>query len=217
MDGAGHESRGLAGPSVPDAERRLPPGVWPLRAPPRVSAIRRELDEGGSSPTPQSTPFRCPLAALKHRSTAAAAGRCAAPEPRRAPHARSTGVQPPMPASAPMGGSRAAHHPPIGSPIMPIGLHHGPRVRFADRSARGQPAIASSPARAGRRRDPRHPPRHPRSVPAPPAAARTHRRAYERPVSDLGVGSQIGILELKIGLGAWSESVHQHGIGHRKI
>ena len=34
-------------------------------------------------------------------------------------------------------------------------------AHVADRPARGQPAIASSPARAGRRRDPRHPTRPP--------------------------------------------------------
>ena len=68
---------------------------------------------------------------------------------------------------------RAAYHPlPIGAPGPPrTGLHHGPRPP-AVRPARGQPAIASSPARADRLRDPRHPPpATPLSSRPPPARA----------------------------------------------
>ena len=108
----------------------------------------------------------------------------------------------------------AALEPPITRPSAlrsgPIGLHHGP---FADRPARGQPAIASSPACADRLRDPGTHPGHPRSVPAPPAVARTHERAYDRRVSDFSSGLDFGIENWTRASLPWSGTPGYRGIG----
>ena len=63
--------------------------------------------------------------------------------------------------------ARAAITSPSGAPISPQRpATKSGAAQVADRSARGQPAIASSPARADRLGDPRHPP------PPPPVSSR---------------------------------------------
>ena len=101
-------------------------------------------------------------------------------------------------AHAPLGGSRAAHHPPIGAPISPDWpATRSAAAHVADRSARGQPAIASSPAQG----PPAPAPATPRQFPAGDLNARTLCRACACRVSS----SWIWIFELKIGLEpSWS-------------
>ena len=136
-------------PSSP-AGPRSPPDPGRRRSPPRQPPPRRHPH--------RLRPGRDPVRRPRH----------APDQPRHAPHARSTGAQPPMwTAHAPLGGSRAA----INGPSALRSARNRPSTRsgaahVADRSARGQPASASSPARADRLRDPRHPP------PAPPVSSR---------------------------------------------
>ena len=105
-----------------------------------------------------------------------------------------------MPASAPLGGSRAAHHPPIGAPMRPDRSPSGPPQPMSPtaRPAISPPSPRHRPAPTGSGTPGTHP-AHPRSVPAPPAAARTHSRAYASRILDLGFG--VGTWNRKMGWG----------------
>ena len=130
------------------------------------------------------------------------------------PHARSTGRS--AAPCGPLGTVRRlsdAHQQPGGAPISPDRPPPRPAQPMSPTARpRGQHAIASSPARASRLRDPRHPhPRHPRSVPARPPSARTHSRAYDRRVFGfrvLGSGLDFGIEKL-----GWGSPVREPGAG----
>ena len=93
---------------------------------------------------------------------------------RNRPHAR----------LSPLGGSRAAHHPPIGAPIRPDRPPSGPPRPMSPtaRPAVSPPSPRLRPAPTGSGTPGTHP-GHPRSVPAAPLRARTLSRAYACPVS----------------------------------
>ena len=136
---------------------------------------------------------------------------------RNRPHAR----------LAPLGGSRAAHHPPIGAPIRPDRPPPRPaRPGSPSRSARAvsTPSPRHRPAPTGSGTPGTHP-GHPRSVPARPLRARTLCRSYARRVSDFGFW--IGFWNWEIGLGAhrprsqgigrWGPARSKRADGTRKI
>ena len=162
----------------PHRDRRRPhrgrtqPGSWARAVAGRSAPARRPTVTSRHATAARSPPATLATEALPHRlrpgPDPVRPPRPALDQPRHAPHARSTGAQPPMwTAHAPLGGSRAAITSPSGAPISPDQpATRSGAAQVADRSARGQPAIASSSARAVRLRDPRHPP------PPPPVSSR---------------------------------------------
>ena len=144
-------------PDRPPAGTRSPPGPRPVtlprhpgRQPPRRHSHRLR---------PGRDPDRRP--------------RPAPDQPRHAPHAPSTGAQPPMWTRS--GAARRLSELPITRPSAlrsgPIGFHHGPRATFADRPA-GRRAVMGARRGAGARlQGPPAPyPGHPAQFPPAPCA-----------------------------------------------
>ena len=117
-------------------------------------------------------------------------------------------------ARAPLGGSRAAINGPSALRSARIGPPPGPAQPMSPtaRPAVSPPSLRLRPAPTGSGTPGTHP-RHPRSVPAPPAAARTHERAYDRRVSDFGSGLDFGIENWARASLPWSGTPGYRGIG----
>ena len=208
-------------PAAP--RRRRPPQVGQLRpGRPQCAPRGRPRSPGACARPPPAGPRSPPgprrrrsPPGRRHRGGSRTGFRPGRDPPRHAPHVRRRGAQPPTWTAR---RRSAALEPPITRPSAlrsgPIGLHQVRRSPCRrPLGPRGQPAIASSPACADRLRDPGTHPGHPRSVPAPPAVARTHERAYDRRVSDFSSGLDFGIENWARASLPWSGTPGYRGIG----